>query len=232
MSIMPPPPPQPPVSPLQRFEDERAAVRADLKYLVAALKDGHITAREYGLRSDDLHARLFDLQRAIETEQRSLKLQVAKSVLQLHNATLAFGDAITETIRPLPEEDHFGETLAYRVWRLHTVGADIVTSCYRSDYYWMPRQIEQAQGMTDRNGLGFHAWSNSNSAVGYAMSLGPGIVIGRVKLWGIVVHHQRGYRGEFAKITGFDYLIERGSLYDDEKLAQLRHVYGVEERTP
>jgi hypothetical protein len=45
--------------------------------------------------------------------------------------------------------------------------------------------------------------------------------MGRVKLWGDIVEHERGYRAEFAKITAID------ACTDGSKLTTLRARYAV-----
>jgi len=220
---------------LLRLEGERRLLRDDLETLKQALKQNYITSREYALRSDDIHSRLFDIQRAIDHEVRAIKLQMAKVVMTYHQQRTAYGvgvgiATIEEQMPPLPEETAFGEVLGHRVWRLPLHGLS-VTSCYRTDYIWSPGKIEEEKAalVRDRNAMGFHAWNNPNRAVGYAMSIGLGVVIGRVKLWGIVIHHQHGYRAQFAKIVSFDFVAEEACTKDDEKLIELRKAYGLEE---
>jgi hypothetical protein len=235
---MPPTSPLPPVpksSPLSSLlpllESDRDALRRDLEDLRLALKQGYITSREYGLRSDDIHSRLFDLQKAIDAEVRMVKFQMAKQVL-MYQQRMVFGPDVEPDKPALPEETAFGEVLGHRVWRFLRFRAHgcAVTSCYRTDYIWTPQHTEEEKAslVRDHNSFGFHAWSNPNRAVGYAMGLGLGVVIGRVKLWGVVIHHQHGYRAQYAKIVGFDYVAEEACAKDDQTLADLRKTYGLE----
>jgi hypothetical protein len=50
------------------------------------------------------------------------------------------------------------------------------------------------------------------------------LVFGKVKIWGEVVEHERGYRSEFAKILSLDY-------GDPELLARFRSIYGLTQAT-
>jgi hypothetical protein len=106
----------------------------------------------------------------------------------------------------------------------------VLTSTYRTDFIWMPRTSEEAAGMRDDNSCGFHAWNDERGAVAYALSLGEGVVVGRVKLWGIVIHHEKGYRAQFAKIIALDTLLTEFSKDQTDKkvLVALRRHYGVE----
>src|SRR5215471_17410872 len=46
------------------------------------------------------------------------------------------------------------------------------------------------------------------------------LVFGKVKIWGEVVEHERGYRSEFARIVSLDH-------GDPELLARFRSIYGM-----
>lgn len=125
--------------------------------------------------------------------------------------------------KPLPIETTWGEIIAFRVWRVRPDDAMLISSY--TDHVWKPGDTMQAHAPVadfddphGREKTGVHGWKSVFEVVGYSQHLltpeysikrdryenGNTIVIGRVKLWGDVVEHQRGYRAEFAKIVSLD----------------------------
>jgi hypothetical protein len=128
---------------------------------------------------------------------------------------------------PLAKEDAFGEIVAWRCWLSRKL--PILTSIYREDFIWMPGQIEEAEGVGDHNQLGFHAWRDERSALAYALGQGPVTAVGRVRLWGQVIHHERGYRAQFARIESLDTLLSFNETIPRCSIETLRRHYGVEQ---
>ena len=114
-------------------------------------------------------------------------------------------------VDPLPIETRLGYVTAWRTWRvwmspagvsLHSVAAAAALG------EWQPRQVMEARcGYRemhppacvcescpgDNNTCGIYAYREAPSAVTHAMG-----VVGRVALWGTLMEHTTGYRGQFA----------------------------------
>ena len=115
-----------------------------------------------------------------------------------------------------------GEIVAWRAWR---VFQGFLLSVY-ADKAWSPD--EPMDGDVDK-GYGVHAWRSSHDALHYGMNNVPGMVVGRVALWGTVVEHERGYRAQYAKPLSFDYIVGGGDpKAHDMILAMLRTQYKTE----
>lgn len=98
----------------------------------------------------------------------------------------------------------------------------------------------------DYDQVGIHGWKNVGEAINYVLEtenrqlvsslIENGVVrtrvpwaFGRVKLWGQVIHHERGYRAEFAKITAIDGVMGMDSDDAMEMLEMLRALYEPKE---
>lgn len=106
----------------------------------------------------------------------------------------------------IDRETVFGEITAFRVWRV--TENQTLRSTFK-ETIWEPQQILQAHAIPGDSGCdGIHGWKSLFEAIQYVQGLNDAqIAVGRVKLWGEVVEHERGYRAEFAKIIGIDDLI-------------------------
>jgi len=134
----------------------------------------------------------------IPISQAQLAAEIQAAAFAAHVAGLA--KSRREAHQAIPSSGiEAGEITGWRCWRwfdwcLHSMMVDGV---------WMP-----GEPMTgDVECAGVHAWKTKNDAVCYATATHSAygvIVVGSVKLWGIVVEHEAGYRAEFAKIASVD----------------------------
>ena len=117
-----------------------------------------------------------------------------------------------------------GEFEGWRAWRLKS---SFLRSVYREDL-WLPGK--EVTGKPDNRNEGVHAWKSMPLCLEYGITQSSVIVVGRVKLWGIVIEHEHGYRAEHVKITAFDYVLAEDPNYPEEAMLQkLRQRYGVVE---
>ena len=112
----------------------------------------------------------------------------------------------------VPAETSFGEITAFRMWRVPPDG--ILMSTFK-DAIWKPGKILEAHDSpANHPQFGIHGWKSVVEAVEYGKEIQDSryvpracrtpIAFGRVKLWGEVIEHQRGYRAQFARIVGID----------------------------
>lgn len=133
----------------------------------------------------------------------------------------------------LPVTTKWGEIVAYRYWRVEfRDGIPFLRSTYR-DNIWMPGEPMKGEiyhELVAADGGGVHTFTDPGHAMleaiaherftGMANEGGnwyrPSFVIGSVWIWGETIHHERGYRSEFAAIRSLDTLIgaERVSLVE------------------
>lgn len=117
-----------------------------------------------------------------------------------------------------PIETHLGYVTAWRTWRvwlssegpsLHSVAAAPTLGEWlplrpmeaRCGYREMrPPACECESCPSEGNKCGIYAYREAPSTVTHAMG-----VVGRVALWGTVIEHQTGYRGQFAYPIDFAY---------------------------
>jgi len=87
---------------------------------------------------------------------------------------------------------------------------------YISDYVWDPDKPASGDVRTH----GIYSFRNViRSSAEYAHTLPNSLLLfGKVKIWGEVVEHERGYRSQFARIISLDY-------GDPKLLAKFRNVY-------
>ena len=224
-------------------------------------REARIDSRELYLRGDDLGSRIHDLEKLLDSalrqnaaaqyqqmRQAQMNAQqafTAQAMLQGQSAGLAQAGAQAigiglisghyvpaPPVLPLETEDAFGEVIAWRCWG--SAKLPILTSCHITHFIWMPKRVEEAdKPVGDYNAHGFHAWNDERTANYYAMALPVPVVIGRVKLWGEVIHHERGYRAQYAKIMSLDTLVTHvalgpGDTRDTSRaLKSLQQRYGV-----
>lgn len=134
----------------------------------------------------------------------------------------------------LESETTFGEILAFRVWRVDRDKSKglLLRSSY-TDHIWQPGAIMKAdrkirdsdEEIPDSIRTGVHAWKSIFELADYTTTMlnyfgSTSAIIGRVKLWGDVVEHERGYRAEFARIESLDDCVtaERVSVYEAEPM--------------
>lgn len=216
-----------------------------------ALRRYYINQRQFQIALHELEHWIHETVRAMVPRQTT-RLPVPMA-MPAHPTAAAKMRQIMEDIprqpAPLPVETTWGEIIAFRVWR---VGQDGVLISSYTDHRWLPgatmkshRPVadDDAAGGSGRTGV--HGWKSVFELVDYSKELtlsgcnisrdryenGNTIVIGRVKLWGNVVEHSRGYRAEFAKIVSLDdcqsptHGYDRRSHWNGETLARLQAKY-------
>lgn len=205
---------------------------------------------------------------------RDLEGWVRQVVIYYHghaaNPGVSMGPVPAKCSRELPVEQTFGEIIAFRIWRVRPKG--LLVSAY-TDHVWKPGQVMKAhQRVRDReehlqDKTGVHGWKSVFEVVEYGQAMWkhqngysviqdryiepPTLVIGRVKLWGDVVEHERGYRAEFARIVSLDDCQRRGpnemqwerpsksrsaefrvrGIWDGETLARVQAIYFPKKET-
>lgn len=188
------------VSQLQAQYDQ---ITADLKRIDEDRRNRLIDDYTYYRIRDNANSQRIHLMDALAKQQMAPMpsyTTITSGSLQgfgFHQSSLA-------PLQPLPQEDAFGEVVAWRCWALETV--PFLTSTYMRNHFWLPNAVEEASEVGDQNRLGFHAWRTERQATMYTHECGSPVVIGTVKLWGDVVHHEFGYRAQFAKIRSLDHL--------------------------
>jgi hypothetical protein len=239
MGFPPAPKPPPPVD----LATQETTLRNLMVSLVNAYNTGQITSPQFHSQHDHIAARLYDVKKAQAAEQgRLLRATMQQQMQQqmlaqqqiMHSMTplqmlsgLAGGLTDMTPRAPLETEDAFGEVVGWRCWL--SPALPVLTSCYVTNYIWMPRAVEEAKHVEDYNQLGFHAWRDERQALGYAIGLGPVVIVGRVKLWGDVIHHEKGFRAQFAKIESLDTLITyHAEASERRSMGTLRRHYGVD----
>lgn len=193
---------------------------------------------DYHKRMDDLASRLHHVRQAaaINAAQMAQQLQPYQQSALSQLTGIMPSMMKYEKPKPVPFENAFGETLAWRVWK---VGAfPFLTSTFKTEFIWMPGTVEVAEGIGNHNQCGFHAWNNLKAAHLYCIEVDAVCVVGQVKLWGTVIHHEKGYRAEKAKIVSLDTLSftvypnmsgkdGRKWPHTDAMLANIRKHYGL-----
>jgi hypothetical protein len=139
---------------------------------------------------------------------------------------LAVGGTSNHTFPPASADESVthagiraGEIAAYRGWLLHQDG--FLRSVYRSETIWKPGEV--VEGNPELSGEGVHAFKSvfdMATYCGVSNRVACSMVSGKVHLWGEVVEHERGYRGQFASIA----VIDDSPHYDAEAL---RKLYGL-----
>ncbi len=116
-----------------------------------------------------------------------------------------------------------GEIISYRAWRVpnHSWfkrGHERLCSVYISEFVWDPEKPAAADVRT--HGIySFRKVVRSRDEYGYDIPIGH-LLFGRIRIWGEIVEHERGYRSQFAKIISLDY-------GDPNLLEKFRLIYRV-----
>ena len=153
---------------------------------------------------------------------------------------------VTPARPALKREMAVGEIVGYRCWRIEN--GRWLRSVYQKDI-WYPGKVLEGRELEDWGQRGVHAWKEPNSSrfleylTEYLSTVrqdhwpparrivptGTAMVTGSVLLWGDVVEHEHGYRGEFAKIKSLDWLYPSVSMMGRERdiLDGLRKDYSV-----
>ena len=116
-----------------------------------------------------------------------------------------------------------GEIIGYRAWQVaerpwFSRSQNRLCSVYVRDYVWEPDK--PASGDVRTHGIySFQKVVRSRAEYAFVTPRSP-LLFGKVKIWGEVVEHERGYRSQFARIVSLDY-------GDPELLEKFRVIYGV-----
>lgn len=144
----------------------------------------------------------------------------------------AYGADTAEPPRPIEYAGiRAGEITAWRCWRLEQ---RLYLRSAIMDTVWAPGEVMTGVLADGYGNAGVHGWKTQSGVLSYGLSFavdsayraGCPVVIGRIHLWGEVVEHERGYRGEYAKIISLDCIIGlkwRGL----KRLRKLREMYGL-----
>lgn len=127
--------------------------------------------------------------------------------------------------------DKFGEFEGHRAW-LFDLRTGLLKSCWQDQYVWHPAAVFSANEEVDDFGPhGIHGFKSEDEIERYASAFPHEVVVfGRVRLWGDVIEHDRGYRAEFARIVGLDRIRCPADVpASSVSLAALRRLYNVEE---
>jgi hypothetical protein len=118
-----------------------------------------------------------------------------------------------------------GEIIGYRAWRVAerswlSRNTDRLCSVYVSDYVW---ELDRpASGDVRTHGI-YSFRSVVRSKAEYAFATPRSVLLfGKVKIWGEVIEHERGYRSEFARIISLDY-------GNPDLLTRFRKIYRLDE---
>lgn len=99
-----------------------------------------------------------------------------------------------------------GEIIAHRIWKIRD---GILTSVIMDYVEWHPGEPIHSPEISSF-GLGTYAFKRSGLAereYGCFASFGAMMAIGTVALWGNVIEHTNGYRGEYAAVNSIDKII-------------------------
>lgn len=152
----------------------------------------------------------------------------AQYLAQLTNTLYTFRGPSEES-KPIESAGiRAGEVTGYRAWR---VAHGRLFSMYMEDCQWPTNTPLRAERMTDHKN-GIHAFKYLGEVEHYVrewldyriFECHTPMVMGTVDLWGSVVEHERGWRGEFAAVRSLDVIVNN---ITDASLDQLRHLYGV-----
>lgn len=118
-----------------------------------------------------------------------------------------------------------GEVIAYRSWR---VAGDYLLSM--NGVAWLPEVPMDGAGIDIHNRCGVHAFKKLEDARTFIV---PDWIcaIGEVRLWGTIVEHEMGYRGEKAKVHRIIDLTLDGKRTDLPKIAlRIAERYSLSEK--
>jgi hypothetical protein len=146
----------------------------------------------------------------------------------------------------------FGELIGWRIWKVRP--HDRLLESYSANRIWMPGEPMEGKPL-DNGGEGAWAFKHQSSAARKVREL-PQAALGSVWLYGDIVEHEGGYRGQYATVRSIDWagpgsvplvgsfdheVMEMSTIYafgepgcqvalmgaDEKLLASLRARYGV-----
>lgn len=188
----------------QSAQLEEARILQEMAALKQHYRDPSMSPNDYYKRMDDLASRLHHVRQAAAI---NAQMQMQQRYIMPPAAffpTPTSQQIISPQLKPVPREDAFGEILAWRVWRVGMF--PFLTSTFMTGFVWSPGAVEVAKDVEDYSLCGFHAWNDVSGARSYCHQISSVCVLGQVKLWGTVIHHEKGYRAENAKIVALDTL--------------------------
>jgi len=213
---------------------------------------GQITSIAVNNPSPSLTASQINMLQQQLIHQKASKLMGLAPPIFMHPSAADWG---VQPARPeLKREMKLGEIVGYRCWRVIEKGPQsfALRSVYQPDV-WQPDGILEGRGLEDWGQRGVHAWKEVNSpkfleyineylvrienvvwnppnvSSTRVRSTNTALVTGSILLWGDVVEHDHGYRGEFAKVKSIDWLYPSQAMMGRERdiLDALRRHYGV-----
>lgn len=111
--------------------------------------------------------------------------------------------------------------IAIRVWKIYPP-TPTLWSTWQTYHEWKPGTNQADRVPTkDVRWCGLHAYKTMKTAKGTMTS---SQVVGRVKLWGKIVVHERGYRAQYAEVASFAYA---GSYVAPSTLEALKARFNV-----
>jgi hypothetical protein len=123
-------------------------------------------------------------------------------------------------LKPLEEGPmQVGELVAWRIWQIN--GSYL--SSYSADTSWYPNE-PMTGDPHDYDHQGVWCLKSPHDALHMALHSNGTYALGTVWLWGTVIEHSRGYRGEFAMIRSIDTIVGKSN---HQELEILRKTYGV-----
>ena len=115
-----------------------------------------------------------------------------------------------------------GELVGWRIWRVRP--ADRLLMSFSADRIWLPGEPMEGKP-SDHGSEGIWVFKDAGRAAAKLQELGCESAIGTVWLWGNVIEHADGYRGEFAEVRSLEG-VHRGGL-NHAMLTALRQRYRV-----
>jgi hypothetical protein len=129
-------------------------------------------------------------------QQQAIMSHIARQFSMNQSQQLAVYQNSPSLLPPVVENAGIvlGEIEGYRAWRIFN---GLLVSMAVDDV-WLPGEPMTATNVREDNASGAHAFKTYQQAVDYVHPY-ENWAIGRVKLWGQIIEHEIGYRGEFSK---------------------------------
>jgi hypothetical protein len=91
------------------------------------------------------------------------------------------------------------DLIGWRWWQITELG--YLESVSQSTI-WLPGQVISGEEIDDYNEIGVHSHKTLDDALGYQAD--PPCALGTVKMWGIVIECETGYRAQHARIVSLE----------------------------
>lgn len=97
-----------------------------------------------------------------------------------------------------------GEIIAFRGWNITEGG---FLKSMSANVIWGPGEVMEGKTKSMEEHCGVYAFKTAKD---FLSQLADDMdIYGRVALWGDIIEHENGYRAQYAKIIGLDYLLKR-----------------------